>query len=695
MPFDEKIFCQRLQEISLTFKDMSAQLVALYRESNGKAVIHANTQAVIYESLPDLLPGFAGAATAQDWRLITPPLTLHNWLIGMSLFAPGNQREKLLQDTAILLKRLPRPELGDNVTLRKAVFTLRNMENSAGVREMLQEITRQLTGCAVGWVVPATISETLLCLQNQPDSDVVRAVLNALLLHLAYAGERKIWFSTEEIGNALSGLQRLSTMPEVNRILDRLVPHILARKEQRKLMNNTQLAMAFYGLHNMQLSAEVARVLEVLHAHLDSQVVEMDTFCKVLCGLRNMACCAEVETMLLSVIPRLQAYINAGSFFSSGQLDLILTSLMRLAPLPSAIIIYRLLIPQVFAAALTLSASALGSAFLLLAYLPDCTETQQCINALLARIQMRLRNGRRRMTPLAISSILRNLCRLPASSAVINPMLVLLRKHLEQNAQDRVWMPNRFIANALYGLQYLPVSPDIEAIIAALALHIHPVHSVIRGSPLEKMRRLAQMIYSLRQHFLPRYEATTAKHLIQTMARIHELELDVEQLHGSTLIDQIMRLGEYLSQVNGQALLDISLCTLPLAQALCENVLARHLQVGTTSLAIVFGQEGTLSVAERYWQGKRQELLQTMLIGKTCHWETGQVTVQISDGVQGEKRSSPALPQTGQAAFAAQPARKRIKTEPVSSPVTQPGVNTEEEIDVEEETDAEEEAEAV
>lgn len=101
------VFCQRLKQASLPFELMAMLFVAVKEESHGKAVISANTQAVIYESLPDLLPEFAGEGTPLDWILPIPPLALNDWLVGLSLFEPGSEREALLKDTAILLRQLP------------------------------------------------------------------------------------------------------------------------------------------------------------------------------------------------------------------------------------------------------------------------------------------------------------------------------------------------------------------------------------------------------------------------------------------------------------------------------------------------------------------------------------------------------------------------------------------------------------
>lgn len=626
MPFDEQKFCQSLQTHSLTFTQISKQLARVVKkESEGRHVISASTQAVIYERLPTLLPGFRRDATSESWGLAVHPQILGHWVIGLSLFEPGATREALLKNTAILLRQVPHTAKDYDSVVNNMVLTLEDMQDSAGVRAILRELALQLADYRYH-LAYMTATNVLHSLKNKPDSDAVRAVLNALLgrIENPHGNWNEALLSTEAIARAIYGLQNLSTSREVNRILAWVAPKILVCKARHERMSSHLLAMAFGGMRNMQASAEAKQVVQALHAHLCERPVEVNTSCYVLYGLRNMGNCAEVRAVLATLLPHLRGYIYSRHAFSVAQLNMVLDGLKGMAAFPEAIEIYQRLWPQIIAAAVKLEAKALGGVFLLLAQ-SDAADTPQRISMLLTCIESRIQDIDNPLDSGTVACILSSLKKFPFSLSV-NLTLAGLKKHLDKNAGQ--WLTSTQVLDALQGLPYMPVSKEIEEIVAALALHMHATHSVRPGLPIVKKRWLAEVIFSLRHHFSLQRDATVARHFLQAAARVQGLALDTERLRESTLMGRISQLGQYMSWTTDRHIeLNTHTCSVPLMQALGEMVMREMRRAGTAALTIVFGSGERAD--EQYLQGKKYALLRSILANEPCDWRvTGQVTVR-------------------------------------------------------------------
>lgn len=668
MPMNETIFCQLLGQNRLNFEEISLQFASVKRERQDGWAISTFAQSMIHANLPRLLPGFAGEATLKTWRTPISPLTLNNWLMGMSVLEPGENREALLKDTAILLRQMPSMVI-QNELVSDTAFVFEHIQDADLARETLRTITEQLR-CREAEVTLPMLSQVLYSLHKVNDPTEASVILSTLLPHLVKARQRREHFSPHQIALVLYGLQSQPDAP-VAFILNELVYHILTCKAQNKPMSNAALRMAFGSLHNIQASAQAKGVLPALHAHLREQVMEMKTFCSVLHGLHNMEHCAEVRAVLATLVAQLQ-YMHPGYVLDPEGFSRALDSLNALALLPEAMVLYQRLMPQITATAVALDTKVLGKVLSRLESLPDSSEKQELIRVCITSLRKHIERSSQPLDSGIIASLLDNLHKQPFLEET-SPVLAGLKALFERNAQAGQWMGGIQIYEALYSLQDMPVSGEIEGVVAALTPHMR-LESFSGMPPVSKKRLLAEAAYYLRQHFSSSGEAGTAKDFLRAAAQALGLRFDAGLLHTRTLMEQILVQGEYLAQTgNGEIRLDIRRCTTKLAQALCEYVLAQRQRGGFSSLTILFTSGGEHSPETIGTHNRKHAFLQRMLAGENGRWKQGEVTVTTTAERRGAKREASVLVPAGQPAAAArqEPQSKRARTEHISPQVVQ------------------------
>jgi hypothetical protein len=523
--FNEQSFCHLLAQGRLSFAEMSQQLAMAELEHRGKTpslIISANTQAVIYQHILDLLPGFAGYSTPMHWVTPATSLTLGYWLMGLSRFEPGTCREELLKDTALWLQHLP--VTLDEIRISNAALALQHMAESEGVREILKVIRAQLVNNIIArrWVSPEALCNVLYSLKIRPDSAEVKAILHVLLSHLT-------------------------------------------------------------------------------------------------------------------------ANITVGVRFAPEQIEDMLYSLFIMPDSPEAMAIYLSLQPQIIAAGMMLDGKALGYAFYLLRNLPESVDMAELANAFLAGLQARIQDEQKLLDPPTLSHILNSLYRFPSSSKM-DLLLSGIKKHLDKNAQLGKWLDGQTLLNALYGLQYLTFSIEVQEILIVLQMHILNV----RENPLPAKAKgywLTEVIYSLRRYFEHPQGERVAKAFLQTAAHVLDLAIDMSQLsQASTRMRQIVQIGGYLIKTaEGHAWLDVRCCSPHLAPALCQFVLdLRQQEEVTPPLTIVFPAESTDKMQSRQ-RKKISQFLKTRLANEICYWESAQVTLLTIKKTSINKRDASAL----------------------------------------------------
>jgi hypothetical protein len=548
MPFEEQLFCQHLLDGGLTFAEMSQQLAMAELENRHKTprlVISVNTQAVIYQCMPELLPGFAGYSTPVDWVTPATSLTLSDWLSGVSRFEAGICREELLKDTATMLRHMP---ITIETLLGNAALALQDMPASEGVKEILKFIKTQLTHCTLNSLPPDT-----LC-------------------------------------SILYGLRHLKCS-ESTAILQVLLPHLIPPKVE------------------IHFTAE----------HLK----------KILYSLTLMPACAETSTLYLA------------------------------------------LRPQIIAAMPALPPEVVGCVFYLLNYLPESINISACCTVLLVSLQPYLQGEERCLSPQVMVYIFNSLQRFPHSLEV-DLVLDELKKHLDKNAQIGQWLTISELIKVLYGIQHLTLSKAVAGILSALQIYMANI-KISQPILARSEYWLAETIYCFREYLA--HSEQVVEDFLQTAAHVLGLTLPpLEQLRQpNKLIAQIYRLAPYLNKIDNVLHLDLRLCSLHLAIALCTYTLesrqkAIHYKQQTLSLKIIFPPE-SMSKSKSLYREQISQFLRNLLADQTCQWEAAHVTLPAV-GVATNKRDASTLNDMV-SSLKPQAALKRVKKEATEKRVLQ------------------------
>jgi hypothetical protein len=337
MPFNEPSFCHLLAQGRLSFAEMSQQLAMAELENRGKTpsfVISPSTQAVIYQRIPDLLPGFAGESTCIHWITPATVLTLGYWLAGLSRFEPGIYREALLKDTATLLHHLP--FILDGARISNAVLTVQNMKDSEGVRAILKVIKVQLINSTLArlFLKPKVLCTILYGLKNQPDSAKFRAILHALLPHLAAYIAAGIGWSSKEISDALYSLSVMPDLPEVAAIYLQLQPQVIALS---MTLDTKALGYAFDLLTNLPESIDMAEQSKIFllalqaRIHDEQNLLDLQTLAYILNSLQRFPPSIEVDLTLSGVKKHLDKNAQIGQWLDIQALYKALYGLQYLA----------------------------------------------------------------------------------------------------------------------------------------------------------------------------------------------------------------------------------------------------------------------------------------------------------------------------------------------------------------------------
>ena len=301
MPFEEKSFCQLVAQGSLSFAAISEQLSLVERENRGKIpkpMISTDTQAVIYENIPRLLPGFAGYSTPKHWITPVSQLTLGCWLLALSEFAPGACREELLKDTAILLQHMP--TRGSGAIIGCTMLTLQYMMDSEGVKAILEVIKAQLVDNNV-CLAPAVLCNILLGLKRRVDCAEVREILNVLCWHVIAHNKGGVRWRPEEVEEALYSLYIMPTSPEASALYVELQPQIVATK---MMLEPKMLGYAFDLLNHLPDSRDMEEHSRIFMIGMQARIwdeqtlFEPSTIAHILNSLQRFPPSAEVDLFL-------------------------------------------------------------------------------------------------------------------------------------------------------------------------------------------------------------------------------------------------------------------------------------------------------------------------------------------------------------------------------------------------------------
>lgn len=379
MSFEESLFCRQVAE-GASFSVIAEQLAGAELECRGQTpglVIKANTQQQIYLRLPDLLQGFGRNITPESWKMPVTPLTLSHWIAGLSCFENCKWREALLQDTAVFIRQAP--QTLSTVNIVSIFVTLKDMPDSDGVRKMFQAalLHLQKNTQAIARLLPKQVSTVLFCMKNLPDCAEARAILAVLTAHLR---GNSMLMDTNEIGAALCGLQRMSYCTEVKQLLCAISSHIQANTERYRWMSTKALISALGGVQNMLDAMEVRAMLKLLHPHLVHlyQHVQLDAnvASHILYGLKNVQDRKVLEDFCATLAQCFVDQPKPGQALSVALLKMVLAGLKTMPALPATASCYFRLLRHIFARADQVEQDTLTSAVYWLKNLPDSVVQQ-------------------------------------------------------------------------------------------------------------------------------------------------------------------------------------------------------------------------------------------------------------------------------------------------------------------------------
>jgi hypothetical protein len=323
MFFVESTFSTALTQYQLPFQQVCEQLSIALEESEQNQTpiaISRDTQGLLSINLRRLLPNFFCYNTVPiAYQVSVTSLNMMQWIASLAYFEPNICRDKLLKDTATIIKGMEPHQLSVPA-ISCILYNLRMFSVSKETKAILRALIEHLSVHKPDpWLKPDELSDAIYGLQKMHDCREVKKILKQLQFHFVVNKEWERWLNPYEISKILYGLKNLPSSIVVKKILVDLISPLVANAKESRWLNPRDISMALYGLHNMKYCPEVKTILTAIGLHLNANTYYKNwlTPCEIsdICyGLKNLYTSAEVQG-LLSI---LQAHLDDNTDLGCG-----------------------------------------------------------------------------------------------------------------------------------------------------------------------------------------------------------------------------------------------------------------------------------------------------------------------------------------------------------------------------------------